>query len=240
MCLFFCCARSRILCSYTIRPPATQWCGPAGRFCAPCTGCSFLYPCFRAHIALCYLLFGSSLPLCAPHWPSAPPTPPLCFLCCAGSFGLFCLVWFFFFSLFFFTLLPASTQDTAALVVSCGDSPLVSSLVLSPPWGFPLGGPGPCQVGAPPLPPPLCVLIRRAPLALPPLTFHCFPRVRRAAPIPATALSSWPTRAAPPAPVLLRVGQLGRPLQVTLEGNPPSFILAALPAIRSLMVGRAG
>ena len=71
------------------------------------------------------------------------------------SFAVLGPVVFFVSSCFFCTLLPACRHDNAALVVcSCGSS-LVSSLILPPPWGFPLGGRRPSQVGALPLPHPL-------------------------------------------------------------------------------------
>ena len=60
--------------------------------------------------------------------------------------------------LVFFTFLPACTQDIAALHVYWCGSPLFSYLVLSPWSGFPLGGPRPSQLGAPPLRPPPSVL----------------------------------------------------------------------------------
>ena len=120
-------------------------------------------------------------PLAVPC-PPPPHDPSVCLLLCRVLLWFFCLrvccadfvVWSF--SLFLFALLPACTHETAALGVSCCGSSLDSSLVLLPPLGFSRGGPPLCQVGGPPLRPPLCAPRHRPPSVarlspLPPIRF---------------------------------------------------------------------
>ena len=148
-----------------------------------------------------------------------------------------------------FLVVPSSLDArTSALHWSSGHgSPLCSSTVPSPSWGVPLGGPRPCQVGAPPSrPSPLFPLFSPLPSPPPPLSLarpltaalllRCSALVF---PVPGLYLA----RSHVPlglSPVFRPVGRLGRPPQIPLGGTPPSSAPASLPSISSLMVGRGG
>ena len=134
-----------MLCVYSTLPLATVWRLPAAPFLVSCADCSYLFSCclfvqccVSSGGAMTFFISGVGFFLRTP-WAASPPFP-----------SAFPVLWFPVCSVFFF--LPSSLHArTSSLHCSSGYcSPLCSCLVLSPTRGVPLGGPRPCQVGAPP------------------------------------------------------------------------------------------
>ena len=162
---------------------------------------------------VCFLVFFLGLFAVRTSWAAPPPHLPLCV--CALSCGFLLLLFVF------FTILPACTHDTAALVVCCCGYSLCSSPVLLPLWGVPLPGPRPSKVGAPPLHHPLS---SPRPTPAPLLACNLSPVLLLPCPVCAALLLSAPALylARPHASLCLRsilppVGRLGQPPQVPLR-----------------------